>query len=436
MKNLIKKIAPSFLIKWYHFGLSLTGAIVYRFPSGKMKIIGVTGTNGKTTVVNLAAKILEEAGFKVAAISSIKFKIKDKERPNALKMTMPGRLKLQRFLRRALSQGCQYVVIEVTSEGILQYRHKFIDFDVVIFTNLTPEHIESHGSFEKYREAKGKLFQSLKESKKTKKISVINLDDENAEYFLKFWADQKIGYTLREHEIYNTKQNSSFKFQVSISIKATDIETSAEGISFVIDDTPFSLKLLGRFNIYNSLAAISVALSQGINLEVCRKALEKVEIVSGRMEEIIKEPFRVFVDYAHTPDALEKAYSAFLKDSPKICVLGSCGGGRDKWKRPKLGEIAENFCNQIILTNEDPYEENPEQIISQIESGIKNKTKVLKILDRREAIKKSLSLAKPGNVVIITGKGSEPWMCVAGGRKVPWDDRKIVKEEFERLTLQ
>lgn len=435
MKNLIKKIAPSFLIKWYHFGLSLTGAVVYRFPSGKMKIIGVTGTNGKTTVVNLAAKILEEAGFKVAAISSIKFKIKDKERPNTLKMTMPGRLKLQRFLRQALSQGCQYVVIEVTSEGILQYRHKFIDFDVVVFTNLTPEHIESHGSFEKYREAKGKLFQSLKESKKTKKISVINLDDENAEYFLKFWADQKIGYTLREHEIHNTKQNSSFKFQVSSSIKATDIETSAEGISFVIDDTPFSLKLLGRFNIYNSLAAISVALSQGINLEVCRKALEKVEIVSGRMEEIIKEPFRVFVDYAHTPDALEKAYSALLKDSPKICVLGSCGGGRDKWKRPKLGEIAENFCNQIILTNEDPYEENPEQIINQVESGIKDRTKVLKILDRREAIKKALNLAKPGDTVIITGKGSEPWMCVAGGRKVPWDDRKIVEEEFERLNL-
>jgi len=434
MKNLIKKIAPSFLIKWYHFGLSLTGAVVYRFPSRKMKIIGVTGTNGKTTVVNLAAKILEEAGYKVAAISSIKFKIKDREWPNALKMTMPGRLKLQRFLRQALNQDCQYAVIEVTSEGILQYRHKFIDFDAVVFTNLTPEHIESHGSFEKYREAKGKLFQSLKKSKKTKKISIINLDDENAGYFLKFWADQKIGYGIDEI--------SNLKPQISNLIKGINVEVLPEGIKFLVQDTSFYLKLLGRFNVYNSLAAISVALSQRINLEVCRKALEKVEIVSGRMEEIIKEHFKVFVDYAHTPDSLEKVYqlSTHQLINPStnrlICVLGSCGGGRDKWKRPKLGEIAENFCNQIILTNEDPYEENPEQIIDQVESGIKNKTKVLKILDRREAIKKALISARPGDAVIITGKGSEPWMCVAGGKKVPWDDRKIVKEEFEKLTLQ
>ncbi len=420
MKNLIRKFIPSFLLNWYHLSLAFIGALLYRFPSRKMKVIGITGTNGKSTVVYLTTKILEEADYKVAAISSIKFKIKDKEWPNTLKMTMPGRLKLQRFLREALNQSCQCVIIEVTSEGILQYRHKFIDFDVAVFTNLTPEHIEAHGSFEKYKEAKGKLFQSLEKSKKKEKISVVNLDDENAEYFLNFSADQKLGYGINH-------SNPS-------SIKAIDTEILPEGISFRIDNIPFQLKLSGRFNIYNALAAISVSLSQGVDLKICKSALEKIEEISGRMEKIIKEPFKVFVDYAHTPDALLKVYSALPENSRKICVLGSCGGGRDKWKRPKLGEIADNFCSQIILTNEDPYNEEPGQILDQIEAGIKNK-KVMKILDRKEAIKKALSLAKADDIVIITGKGSEPWMCVERGKKIPWNDREIVREEFKKLNL-
>ncbi len=420
MKNLIRKFIPKPLLNWYHLSLAFIGAFLYRYPSRKMKVIGITGTNGKTTVANLVTQLLEEAGCKVAAISSIKFKIKDKEWPNTLKMTMPGRFKLQRFLRRAVNQGCQYAVVEVTSEGILQHRHKFIDFDVAVFTNLTPEHIEAHGSFEKYREAKGKLFRSLEKSKKTKKTSIINLDDENGEYFLKFSADQKIGYGINNN--------------ISNFIKATNIEVLPEGVSFVIQDVPFNLKLVGRFNIYNALAAISVGLSQEIDLEICKKALEKAEGISGRMEEVVKGPFKVFVDYAHTPDALLKVYSAFPENSKKICILGSCGGGRDKWKRPELGQIANKFCNQIILTNEDPYDEEPGQILDQIETGIKNK-EVMKILDRREAIKKALSLAKADDIVIITGKGSEPWMCVEKGKKIPWDDREIVREEFRKLNL-
>ena len=434
IKNLVKKFIPSFLIGWYHFWLAFIGAVIYGFPAKKLKVIGVTGTNGKSTVVNLTAKILEEAGFETALISSIKFKTGKKEWLNDLKMTMPGRLKIQRFLKQAVNQNCQYAIIEVTSEGIKQHRHKFLNFDMAVFTNLTPEHIESHGSFEKYKETKGKLFRSLKESKKSEKISIINLDDKSAEYFLSFWADQKIGYTLMEYEACNPKKVSSF-------IKAVDVRISADGINFSIDNTFFNLKLLGRFNVYNALTAISIAVSQGISLEICRKALEKIEDIPGRMEEVIKEPFRVFVDYAHTPDALQKVYQAIsgfksqVSGSKTICVLGSCGGGRDKWKRPELGKIAENFCDRIILANEDPYEEDPESIVNQIESGIKNKNKVLKILDRREAIKKALNLANPNDVIIITGKGCELWMCVTGGKKISWDDRKIVKEEFKKLNL-
>ena len=412
---IIKKFIPPFLLGFYHFLLAFLGAVLYRFPSRKLKVIGITGTNGKSTVVILTTKILEEANYKVASLSSIKFKIRNQEWPNTLKMTMPGRLKLQRFLRQALNAGCRYAVLEITSEGIKQHRHQFIDFDIAVFTNLTPEHIEAHGSFEKYRQAKGKLFQA------TKGTHIINLDDENAGYFLQFPANKKYTYGLDKGNI-NTK------------------------------NTQFKLRLIGDFNIYNGLAAICVGLSQGIDLETCKKALEKVRGIPGRMEEVISEPFKVFVDYAFTPNALEKVYQTLKtelpteakvkkrtefssppKDKKMICVLGACGGGRDKWKRPELGKLAAKYCNGVIVTNEDPYDENPMEIIEQVVKGTNGKAK--KLLDRREAIRESLKLAQSGDVVVVTGKGCEPWICVAGGKKIPWDDRKIVKEEFKKLNL-
>jgi len=428
-KDLLKKFTPSFLINWYHFLLAFFGAIFYRFPAKKLKIFGITGTNGKSTVVELTAKILEEAGHKVASLSSIQFKIREKEWPNTLKMTMPGRLKLQKFLRQAVNSNCRYAVLEITSEGIKQYRHKFVDFGIAVFTNLAPEHIEAHGSFENYRAAKGKLFQA------TKGIHIINLDDENAEYFLKFKANKKCGYGIStKHQVPNLKY-----------IKAQNIQINFSGIKFSVKDVQFNLSLLGGFNIYNALAAISIGLSQGINLETCKKALEKIKGIPGRMEMVIKEPFKVFVDYAFTPAALEKVYQTLKPEIGQfICVLGACGGGRDKWKRPVLGEIAAKYCNQIIVTNEDPYDEDPMEIIDQVAKGAENisvnqrthqrkSASIYKILDRREAIKESLKLASQGDVIIITGKGCEPWICIEKGKKIPWDDRKIVKEEFEKI---
>ncbi len=405
MKELLKKFIPSFLLRWYHYILAFFGAIFYCFPSQKIKVIGITGTNGKTTVVELASKILAADGCKVASLSSIKFKIGEKEWPNTLKMTMPGRFKLQRFLRQALNSGSKYAVLEVTSEGIKQYRHKFIDFDVAVFTNLSPEHIEAHGSFENYRAAKGKLF------KITKGVHIINLDDENAGYFLRFPAKKKYSYGLNKGDINNK-------------------------------DIQFKLRLIGNFNIYNALAATCVGLSQGINLEICKKVLEAAGGIPGRMEEVISSPFKVFVDYAFTPNALEKVYQTFQSWTQSwtsdvqhrmICVLGACGGGRDKWKRPVLGKVAAKYCQEVIVTNEDPYDENPMEIINQVADGTREMT--IKILDRREAIRKSLELAKPNDVVIITGKGCEPWICVERGKKIPWDDREIVRKEFKKLNL-
>ena len=412
----------------YHFLWAFFSALFFGFPSKKLKVIGVTGTGGKSTVVELTSRIFEEAGFKTASLSSIKIKIGKKEKKNLFKMTMPGRGYLQYFLWQAKKEDCQYVVIEVTSEGILQHRQKFIDFDVACFTNLFPEHIERHGSFENYREAKGKLFQA------TKKIHILNLDDENLKYFLKFPAKKKIGYKIDGDKIDGGRTSI---IGASI-IGAEDIQVLASGIKFFIQNKEFNLKLLGKFNIYNALTAICIAFSQGIDLETCQKALEKIEGIPGRMEIVIEKPFKVIVDYAHTPDALEKVYQTIhgtwdMKHETKmICVLGACGGGRDKWKRPELGKIAEKYCDKIILTNEDPYNENPLKIIKEIEGGLSQIQNYEKILDRKEAIKKALSLARLEDIVIITGKGSEPWMCLARGRKIPWDDREIVKEEFKK----
>jgi len=448
-KNLLKKLAPSFLITWYHFLMAFLGAILYQFPSRKLKVIGVTGTNGKTTVVEMITKILEEADYKVAVLNSIKFKIGKKELPNELRMTMPGRFFIQRFLRQAADTGCKYAILEVTSEGIKQYRHKFIDFEAAVLTNLTPEHIEAHKGFENYKKAKGKLFEAAKN------IHIINLDDENAVYFLKIPSKQKLCYSINSHlKIESLKIDWKLKIENWKFIKAADIQTTPQGISFVVENIPFNLHLLGGFNVYNALAAISVGISQGIDSKICKSAVERIEGIPGRMELVISEPFKVFVDYAFTPNALQKVYETLsgifnfqfsiskqipnskFKKPKLICVLGACGGGRDKWKRPVLGEIAAKYCDEIIVTNEDPYDENPDQILENIEKGIlKIKIKnYQKILDRKEAIRKALNLAKPSDIVIITGKGCEPSICVAGGKRILWDDREVTKEEFKKLN--
>jgi len=439
MKSFTKKFVPKFIINYYHLILALLGTLLYGFPSRKLKVVGVTGTDGKSSVVELVAEILSSAGHKVGSVSSIQFRIGRKMWLNRLKMTMPGRFKLQKLLRKMVKVGCGYAVLEVTSEGIKQYRHRGIDFDVAVLTNLSPEHIESHGSFKKYREAKSKLF------RRCKGIHIVNSDDENAEYFLRFKAEEKYCYKI----ISNLKTQISkphLKSQNLSVVEAVDVKLSSKGIKFKVRGVEFNLNLLGRFNIYNALAAICVGLSLGIDLETVKIALEKLRGIPGRMELIDEgQKFTVIVDYAHTPAALEKVYQTIqdtrykIQDTRLIAVLGAAGGGRDKWKRPVFGEIAAKYCKHIILTTEDPYSENPLKIIEDIENGflqIPNSKfqipKYEKIPDRRQAIKRALDLAQSDDIVIITGKGCEPWMMV-DNKKILWDDRRVVREELYKI---
>ena len=405
-------LIPRRVFRWaqpvYHWGLAMLGAVIYGFPSRAMTVIAVTGTKGKSTTVYMISKIFEDQGLPVAAVGSLGFKIKERVWPNNLKMTLPGRMKLQKFLRRAVNAGAKYAVLEATSEGIVQNRLAGVKIDCAVYTNLHREHLESHGSFENYMAAKQKLFL------KTGGIHVLNIEDQYFEKFANFPTRHKVTYGREFGDI---------------------------NLKFIIYN--LKLKLLGDFNEYNALAALAVAHAYNLDMEKAVASLNSIELVPGRME-IIHAPagFDVVIDYAHTPDSLKLVYQTLRSRLPSrevqpqepqeveplnklICVLGAAGGGRDKWKRPEFGKIAAQYCDEVILTNEDPYDENPLSILKEIESGF-SKSQI--ILDRREAIKKALTLAQTGDIVIITGKGSETSMAVAGGKKIPWSDKGIVEE--------
>lgn len=449
----IKKIIPKKLFNkmqpGYHFFMSWVSAAIYKRPSNQMIVIGVTGTTGKTTSVYLIAKALESRGYKVGYTSTAMFKDGKSEWLNDKKMTMIGRFFTQRILRDMVKNGCHYAIIETTSEGIKQYRHKFINYDVVVFTGLYPEHIESHGSFEKYKEAKGKLFAHLKncsakfvdeENKvnssesglkkiglnKIKKTIIANGDDEHVDYFLDFWADKKYAYT---------KGGFSDERENLEIIKYGEVEAGQKGTSFKIEEQRINLQLLGAFNAVNAMNAVAIGISQGMPVKDIKKGLESIKGVAGRLERIDEgQDFAVIVDYAFEPGAVEKLYETVkvLPHKRIIHVLGSAGGGRDLARRPVLGALAGKNADQVIITNEDPYDDDPEIIIDQValgaeKAGKKHGHDLHKVLDRREAIKKAFVLAAKDDIVLITGKGSEQAICRANGEKETWDDRAVAR---------
>ncbi|OGY57664.1 MAG: hypothetical protein A3C03_01130 [Candidatus Colwellbacteria bacterium RIFCSPHIGHO2_02_FULL_45_17] len=390
LRSVIKLLG---LLKIYHFALAWGASVFYGRPSRQMTVIGVTGTKGKTTVAELISAILNEAGEKTVLSSSHRFQVGDRSWTNKTGNTMPGRGLIQKLLRDGAKIGSKYGIVEVVSEGVVQYRHKFMDFDIAVFTGLHPEHIESHGGLEKYREAKLNFFRDVKKnSKKKDRKFVINKNNEHSKYFLEIAGSDTVLYEKYDGPI----------------------------------------KIIGDFNRENAAAAATVAQLLGVSSDVIKNALAKFSGVPGRMEFVKQEPFKVVVDYAHTPGSLEAAYGALKNNGGGlICVFGSDGGGRDKWKRPELGKIAGRHCKEIILTSENPYEEDPQKIIKEIRAGTKgSNATVYEIPDRTAAIRKAINLAKPGDTIILTGKGSEPFMKMAKGKKIPWSDRDVAIKEL------
>jgi len=445
MFSTLKKLVPKPLLQAYHWALSLLAAAWYAWPSKRMVVIGVTGTNGKTTVANLIARILEEAGEKVGLTSTVNFRIAGEEVLNDMKMTMPGRFFLQKMLHRMAEAGCRFAVIETSSQGLEQHRHLGVEYDVAVFTNLTPEHIEAHGGFENYRQAKLKLFRHLtRHARKSlpmrgdvKKVAVVNLESEHAWDFLDAPADKKYGFLADGSD----KSAGKAAWPMAV-VKALDVKLEASGSSFVVRDVRFALKMPGRYNVLNALAAISVGLSQGVPLETMARALAKVDNVPGRFERIDEgQDFAVIVDYAPEPESLRQVYAAIDRMPRKrlIHVLGSAGGGRDVARRPILGRMAGEHADVAIVTNEDPYDDDPSVIIGQVaagalEAGKKEGESLFKIDDRRDAIRKAVSLAGPGDVILLTGKGAEQAIVGRGGKLMPWDERKVARELLrERL---
>lgn len=414
-RNVLKRLIPAPLFHalqpHYHYLLAWAGAIKYRHPSRDLTVVGVTGTKGKSTSVEILAHILRGAGFKTASLSTIQFNIDGEAQRNLFKMTMPGRFFVQSFLRQAVDAGCTHVVTEMTSEGAKQSRHKFIDIDALIFTNLTPEHIESHGSFDNYKNAKLSIAQAVADSPKRPRTIVANTDDEHGADFLKFEIEQALGYSLKDLTLHTLQKDS---------------------VTLVIDEVTIRVPLVGIFNIYNVLGAITYARTLGVSLEQISGSLATLPPVSGRVEQFHTAPdaakkLTVVVDYAHTPDSLRQLYEAFPNRS-KTGVLGNTGGGRDTWKRPEMGAIAEEHCDHIILTNEDPYDEDPQAIVDAMRRGMSDDAPVEIIMDRRTAIQTAIERTPDGGVVLVSGKGTDPYIMGPNGTKQTWSDAAVVTE--------
>jgi len=438
LKSKIKKLIPERFISFYHLALAASAAFYYGWPSKKMIVIGITGTKGKTSAANFIWSVLTAGGRKTGLIGTANIRIGEIEMLNKYHMTMPGRFILQKLLRQMTDVGCEFAIVETTSEGIKQWRHFGIFYDIAVFTNLTPEHLEAHGnSFERYKEAKGRMFKALKngerkiiDGKEVEKTIIVNYDDLHKEYFLNFPADKKINFGTRE----------------GADFQADKIRNTKYGLEFFIGSTLYEINILGKFNVYNALTAVVIGSVFGISNEWIYEGLKSLKNIPGRMEKIDEgQEFLIFVDYAHEKEGmsavLETAREIIAESIGKVIVLlGAEGGGRDKAKRPILGEIAGKYADFVVISNVDPYEDDPKEICEDIavaaEKFGKTRGKDLFVtLDRREGIKKAISLANKNDVVLITGKGSEQ-SIVIGGKRYPWDDRTVVREELNKLKLK
>lgn len=422
LKRLIRPFVSDLnpLLLAYHRIVAMMAAIYYGFPGRKLRVIGVTGTNGKTTVVNMLAKLLTASGKKVGMASTVNFQLGERMWMNETKMSTQSAFFIQKFLHQMVTAGCEYAVLEITSHALVQSRTWGVNIDVAVLTNVTGDHVEYHGGMEEYVKAKMKLFDGAK-------ISILNHDDPYFSDFCAIPCDKKLFYGLEAGEC-----------------RADDIRLSASGTTFVLKtpdgDIGISLRLPGLPNIYNSLAVACVALAEKIPLKITQKVLGNIEPVAGRYEVIDEgQDFHVVVDYAHNIDAMKNVlemYHGIAREQQGrlLVVFGATGGGRDKGKRSILGNLLDQYADFIFLTDDDPYEEDECGIIRMVAEGISRSEgeRFWMIPSRREAMRLALNLAQPSDIVLVAGKGAEPVQMIYGQRR-PWDDRRIAQELLTEL---
>lgn len=421
-----------------HFLIAFCAYWYYGRPARKLIVVGVTGTKGKTTTSRFVASALQAGGYKVGLLSTVEFQIADKRWLNDKKMTMLGLGQIQKMLRDMVQAGCQYAVVETSSEGILQYRHFGLHYDIGVFTNLGTEHSERHGGFENLKSDKGKLFEQLSQyphkifgGQKIEKIIVANLDDSNSIFYLNYFADKKIGFGIK-----NKTSNLSQNYFAEI------LSSSASGVDFRVGEQNYRINLAGEFNAYNALSAIAAASSQNISPEKIAAGLDSVKMLEGRMEFIDEgQSFKVIVDYAHEPMSLTELFTNLKKmvSGKVIAVIGSDGGGRDIAKRSKMGEIAGRLCDYVIVSDVNCYDEDPVQIAEMLAQGARSAGKkdnenLFVVVDRHEGIAQAINIAQPNDVVVITAKGTEPYIAIANGKKIPWDDRVVAREILKKMV--
>ncbi|MDZ7263075.1 MAG: UDP-N-acetylmuramoyl-L-alanyl-D-glutamate--2,6-diaminopimelate ligase [candidate division KSB1 bacterium] len=407
--QIVKVIVPN-----TRYALALMANQFYGFPSHRMRMIGVTGTNGKTTTTHIIESILAEH-YRVGLIGTLYYKINGQIHKS--KDTTPEPPDLQEIFQQMVRQNVDYCVMEVSSHGIDFYRVHDVHYQVALFTNLTQDHLDYHKTMENYLQTKLKLFSWLK----PEDYAIVNMDDGHAPRFLKAATARHLTYGI----------------QRSADIMAKDVDLSLKGTKYRLitpmGEIDIHQSLIGLFNVSNSLAAVAVAVSQGIDLETIKTGLEKKIRVAGRMELVDKgQPFSVVVDYAHTPDGMEKVLQLARSLKPhRIITAFGCGGDRDKEKRPIMGAMAARYSDVIVLTADNPRNEDPEQIISDIAAGM-NGFRYEKIIDRRAAIEHAIQQAQPGDVVMLLGKGHENTQTLKD-RTVRFNDVEEAERALDRL---
>ncbi len=397
--------------------LAFMASNFYGNPSSNLKLVGITGTNGKTTIASLLFQLFKKAGYKVGLLSTVKNVVDDVEYKSML--TTSDSITINKFLKQMNDAGVEYCFMEVSSHGIAQKRTEGLQFAGGVFTNLSHDHLDYHKTFAEYRDVKKIFFDQLPKSA----FALVNSDDKNGQVMLQNTVAKKLTYALKSYADY----------------RAQILENQLSGLLLKINEQEVWVRLIGTFNAYNLLAIYGTAIELGLdNLEVLR-LLSELESVSGRFQFIVsKDNITAVVDYAHTPDALENVLKTIedirTKNEQLITVVG-CGGDRDKTKRPIMANIASTLSDKAILTSDNPRTENPEAIIEDMEKGVEpqNYKKTLAILDRKQAIKTACQLAQPNDIILIAGKGHETYQEINGVRH-DFDDMKIVKELLEQLN--